>query len=318
MTRLLAFMRGAVVLTGAASLAGCMYLTPTTGVCLTQGCNDFAKARAELAAAQAAAAGQPQEQPNVYDQAADFQLITISAWSVAIRDTGKVDAQNRPIPEPRVDDSDPTGQLTFRVAFGRAIQAAEGQVVSEGISVVTFNSGFAGKPDQDQALLADAMRQSMVSLFAAEPQADERESTLGAKPGRIVTMVGPGASAPAAPPVAGQPSAAPVAMPTVRAIGRCAMHRGRGYVVIVRTLDSLYEQAKAGYDGLFEGFTFKEADPVYPPRPSTAPSGGPSALPSGAAPAVGPSASPSASPSALPAGAPSARPSAAASGSPSP
>ncbi len=159
------------------------------------------------------------------------------------------------------------------------------------------------------------------SLFAAEPQADERESTLGTKPGRIVTMVGPGASAPAAPPVAGQPSAAPVAMPAVRAIGRCAMHRGRGYVVVVRTLESLYEQSKAGYDGLFEGFTFKDADPVYPPRPSVAPSGGPSALPSGAAPATGPSAAPSAgasgAPSAKPSGAPSAAPSGAPGATPS-
>lgn len=309
------YVRGAIVALGSASLAGCMYFTPATGICLTQSCRDFDKERTANAALAQTAANQTPEPPNIIE-AADFKLITSGAWRIALKPTGKLDAQGQPEGEPRLDDSDPNGGLTFRVAYRRAIQAAEGLVVSEGISVETFNRGFSGDPQKDLADLADATRQSMSTLFGAEPKVEEVESTLGNKPGRLINMVGPAALPAAAPGAPGAPSAAPVAAPAIRALGRCAMHRGRGYVVVVRTLDSLYERAAAVYDGLFIGFEFIDADPVYPlpsALPSGAPSGGPSALPSALPAGVA-----SAGPSAAPSGTPSAEPSAAPAGTPLP
>jgi hypothetical protein len=285
-----ALARGAVALLLAPVVGGCMYLTPATGVCVTDACRSFDATRAAAAAAAAAATPAPQAQ--VYE-APDFKLTFPGVW-------GALSASTPEGPVPLIDQTESTGASTLRVGVGGLIQLEGDRSTSEGIRVITLNKGLdpGGDEQKSKDAMADITRRSIVQNFEGTPEIMEGSVSLAGKPAYQVSMVGTG-------------KGLPVAM---RHIARAVLHRGRGYIVMLSTVEARYAEAPAVYDGLFDGFELKDADPTYT-LPTPGPSGSPTPGASGS-PTPGPSGSPAPAASGSPA--PSASPSGSASPAASP
>lgn len=286
---------------------GCMFFTPATGVCVAGPCQSFEQQRKEVAAAVAEQAGQaPAPQPLQY-RTTDFELIFPGIWGeLSITTTDK--ETGKETTSPLRDQTEASGVSTLRIAVGGLVPTAEGQTASEGIRVITLNTGFdPADPTKAQAAIADITRRSIAASFEGSPEVAEATAALGGKQAYQVSMTGRS--------VAKTPGTG-VAL---RVIARAALHRNRGYIVMLSTLEERYAPAKSAYEGLFEGFKLLEADPTYTiPSPGPSPTGTPAGSPS---PAASPTATPAgsaASPIATPAGSPTPAASGAPGASPSP
>ena len=264
--------------------SGCIFFTPPTGVCVAEPCKTFEQTRADAAAAAAASAGQTTAAPLQY-RAPDFELVFPGIWGELSLTT--TDPEGKETTAPLRDQTEASGVSTLRIAVGGLVQTPEGQSASEGIRVITLNSGFDPEDaEKAQAAIADITRRSIAASFEGTPEIAEATATLGGKPAYQVSMLGKSRGSGI----------------DLRVTARAVLHRGRAYIVLLSTLEARYSQAKDAYDGLFEGFKLLEGDPDYP-LPSPAPTGSPSPAASGS---PGPTASPTASPAPQPTGSPSA------------
>jgi hypothetical protein len=262
---------GAALALAGCLLGGCMLATPTTGLCLTQSCREFESQRTALVA------------PAVQDQnhkAPDFELVYPGYWGLLgtpVRtEAGQEEAR------PLVDQTDPTGFSTLRVAVGRSIPLAEGGSVAESLRVLTINRALApGTPPASS--LEELTRLSTRQNFQDSAEIVEAPARLSNLPGYQVSVVGL--------PRGGGALA-------MRMVARAATHRGRGYIVRLSVPEVRYSAASSEYDRIFDGFKLLDADPTYPipaePAPSAAASGTlPAASPAPTpAPAVAGSATP--------------------------
>lgn len=269
---------------------GCLFLTPPTGVCVTDECRKFEQARQAAADAAAAAAGQPAPGAPLQYRAPDFELTFPGIWGELALTT--TDAQGQETTAPLRDQTEASGVSTLRIAVGGLVPTTGGQSASEGIRVITLNAGFdPANEAQAMAAIADIARRSIALSFEGTPEIAEAKAPLGGKPDAYqVSMLGKSKGSAV----------------DLRVIARATLHRKRGYIVLLSTLESRYSQATAAYDGLFDGFKLLEADPTYViPSPAPAASGSP-----GASPAPGTSPAPGASPAPTASGVPSTGPSA--------
>lgn len=296
--------------------SGCMFITPTTGLCVGDFCKTFEASRTEVATA---LANQPAAPQPLQYRTTDFELTFPGIWGELTLTTQ--DEAGKPVTVPLRDQTEASGLSTLRIAVGGLVPAEEGRTVSEGIRVITLNSGFdASDPAKAEASVADIARRSIAASFEGTPEIAEAKAKLGGKDAYQVSMLGRSLVRDQA----GQPVAG--AGVPLRVVARAVMHRAKAYIVMLSTPEARYGSAKDAYDGLFEGFKLLDADPTYvipSPAPSPAGSGSPAPAASGSpapgasgAPSPAASGSPSASPS--PAGSPSPAASASPAASPAP
>ncbi len=268
---------------------GCMFFTPPTGVCVGESCKTFEKARDEVAAAVAAQANQPPAPQPLQYRTTDFELVFPGIWG-ELSITTK-DEAGKETTSPLRDQTEASGVSTLRIAVGGLIPTEEGQAASEGIRVITLNTGLdTADTAKAEAALADITRRSIAASFEGTPEVAEADAQLGGKKAYQVSMKGRSLSK--------NPGTGVV----LRVIARAALHRGRGYIVMLSTTDARYTSAQGAYEGLFAGFKLLEADPTYTlPTPGPSPTGTPG-------PAAGPSGTPTGTPSATPTGVPSSTP----------
>lgn len=219
-------------------LGGCVFLTPPTGVCLGSACRELDTQRAQ--AAQASQPAPPKEH-----EAPDFKLTYPGEWGLL---SGPAPgAQGTEKLEPVLDQTDPSGVSTLRIAVGRAIPLDGGGAVSEGLRIITINQGMSDTPEAGVAL-AILTRRSLAQNFSGEPEVFESEAPLGGKPAYQVVMVGVGT----------------LGGPAMRYIARAGTHRSRGYIVMLTVPDVLYTGGKITYDRILDGFEWRDGDPTYP------------------------------------------------------
>ncbi|MEB3330639.1 MAG: hypothetical protein VKQ33_15545 [Candidatus Sericytochromatia bacterium] len=249
-------------------LSGCLLATPATGLCLTEACQAFEAQRAALAA--------PEPPPERYS-APDFELIYPGEWG-QLGTPVRTEAGQEEV-RPLLDQTDPTGFSTLRVAVGRSIPLEEGGAVAESLRVLTINRALTpGAPPASS--LEELTRLSTRQNFQDPAEVVEAPARLSNLPGYQVSVVGL--------PRGGGSLA-------MRMVARATTHRGRGYIVRLSVPEVRYTAAASLYDRVFDGFTLLDGDPTYPlpaePAPAaTASDTTPLAPPSPAAsstPAVG-------------------------------
>lgn len=236
----------------APTVAGCLALTPATGLCLgtltgkETSCRQFDAQRAEMAARP------PQNSPQRHE-ASDFELVYPGPWgplsSLKVNEAGQEERHAV------LDQTDAAGFSTLRVAVGRSIPLDTGGAVSEGLRVITVNRL---DPTDRDAALADVTRRSLRQNFAGVPEVRESEALLSGATAYQVVMVG----------------TSPNGGPVTRHVARARVHRDRGYIVMLSVPDAYWAQATATYERLFDGFRLRDADPPYPLPPLTAEASG--------------------------------------------
>lgn len=229
------------------TMTGCILFTPPTGICLgeTSPCRSLENERA-------AAAKESAPLPDQRHEAPDFAVAFPGSWGILSGPSRTGSGEEKP--EPILDQTDPTGLSTLRIAVGRSIPLQGGGAVSEGLRVITVNQLLADE-QTPEAALSSLMRRSLEQNFTGEPEIFESQATLGGQPAYQVVMIGTGT----------------LGGPSMRFLARSRFHRGRGYIVMLSVPEEFYSRANLVYDRILDGLEWRDADPTYPLPLETSP-----------------------------------------------
>ncbi|HEY9723983.1 MAG TPA: hypothetical protein V6D47_18420 [Oscillatoriaceae cyanobacterium] len=242
-------------------LSGCIYLTPPTGLRLGDHSQEFANST-----------GQPGVQEIQFQEykASDFSILYPSIWGVGAKEQpAGTSAVTRVAIGVRFQDSGSS-------ATGTAAAAA-----AEGVIVTTVTQNFGSDPTQAEQGLAQLVQGNLMSSYQNFKLVHVAPVTLGGEPGTRLEATGTDDSGIA-----------------THLLAESAMHDGKGYILVIFTIEDRFSTYEPLYDAVFQHFAF------IPPVCSASGTASPDASASGTAAASAPAcvasgtapASPAASP----------------------